>query len=259
MSTNTFAFGKLQAADARPYEAPQRKTARTAGVLYLMIIIAGIFAQFFVRQSLLVPGDAAATAANIAASEQLFRLGIAADLIMILSDIALALAFYVLLRAVSNALALTAAFFRLAQAATLGINLLNLFFVLQLQSGAEYLSVFSASQLDALTLFFLEAHALGYSLAMAFFGVNLLILGYLIFKSGYFPKILGILTIVAAVGYLLADSFAKVLLSNYAEYAAVFDSAVIIPAFVAELALCLYLLVKGVKTDVGVQDVRPTN
>ncbi len=89
-----------------------KKTARVAGFLYLTIIIAGIFAEFFVRQSLIVPGDATATANNIMASEGLFRIGIASDLIMIMCDVALALAFYALLKPVSNSLSLLAAFFR---------------------------------------------------------------------------------------------------------------------------------------------------
>jgi hypothetical protein len=97
-------------------------TARVAGVLYFIIIIAGIFAEFGVRSSLIVSGDAAATASTILAAEGLFRSGMAADLVMILADVALALLFYVLLKPVSQALALLAAFFRLAQAAVLGIR-----------------------------------------------------------------------------------------------------------------------------------------
>ena len=123
------------------------RAARIAGVLYLAIILSGIFAEFFVRSSLIVPGDSAATASNVLASQGLFRLGIAGDLIMILCDVALALLFYVLLKPVSNALALLAAFFRLAQATTLGVNLLNLFLGLQLLIGAQNLDAGSTEQL----------------------------------------------------------------------------------------------------------------
>ncbi len=225
-----------------------RRVARMAGGLYLTIIVAGIFAEFFVRQSLLVPGDAAATAQNIMAAEGLFRLGIAGDLIMILSDVALAVAFYVLLKPVSKGLSLLAAFFRLGQAAILGINLLNLLLVLQLVSGAGYLTVFSAEQLHGLALFFFTGHGLGYSLAMVPFALSLLVLGYLVFKSGYFPKILGVLLIVAASGYLI-DSFARFLLPTYDAYKGIFDLVVFLPAFIGELAMCLWLLVKGVKVE----------
>ena len=223
-----------------------RQTARIAGVLYLIIIIAGIFAEFFVRQSLVVPGDAGATASNIMAAEGLFRLGIAADLIMILSDIALALVFYVLLRPVSQALSLLAAFFRLVQAAILGLNLLNLFFVLQLLGGATTLAVFGADQLDALGLLFLDAHSAGYGIALVPFALSLLVLGYLVFKSGYLPQILGILLVVAAAGYLI-DSFASVLLPNYDQYEPIFALVVFLPAFIGELSMACWLLIKGVK------------
>jgi len=224
-----------------------RKIARVAGLLYLVLIIAGILAEFFVRSSLIVTGDAAATANNIMQSGGLYRIGIAADLIMILCDVALALAFYLLLKPVSHPLALLAAFFRLAQAATLGTNLLNLFFVLKLVGGAGYLNVFSADQLHSLALLFLEAHSIGYSIGLVFFGLCLFVLGYLVFKSGYLPGILGILLILASLGYLI-DSFALVLLPNYLDYETLFALVVFVPAFIAELALCLWLLLKGVKT-----------
>lgn len=213
------------------------KTARIAGLLYLTIIVAGIFAEFIVRQSLIVPGDAATTASNIMASESLFRMGIAADLIMVLSDIALALTFYVLLRPVSNALSLLAAFFRLIQAAVLGLNLLNLFYALQWLDGAE--------QNYAPMMRFLEAHGIGYSLGLVFFGANCLVFGYLVFKSGYLPKLLGILLMIAGVVYL-ADSFARVLMSDYAAYAELFEMIVVPLTVTGELATCLWLLVKGV-------------
>jgi hypothetical protein len=230
----------------RIINASSHQTARVAGVLYLIIIIAGIFAEFFVRQSLIVPGDAAATANNIMASEGLFRAGIAGDLIMIMSDVALALVFYVLLKPVSNSLALLAAFFRLAQAAILGINLLNLFFVLQLLSGADYLAGFGANQLHALVMLFLNGHSIGYAIGLVLFGLSLFVLGYLVFRSGYFPRILGLLLIVAGSGYLI-DSFASFLLPAYDNYEALFALVVFLPAFIGELSMCLWLLLKGVK------------
>lgn len=226
----------------------QLQMARIAGVLYLTIIISGIFAEFFVRQSLVVSGDAATTAENIMASAGLFRMGIAGDLIMIMSDVALALIFYILLKPVSNTLALLAAFFRLAQATTLGINLLNLFFVLQLLNGADYLAALGPEQVHALVLLFLNAHSTGYAIGLVFFGFSILVLGYLIFRSGYIPRILGILLMLASLGYLV-DSFAHVLLPNYADYAAVFTLVVFTPAFIAELSLALWLLLKGVNVQ----------
>ncbi len=164
-----------------------------------------------------MPGDAAATADSILASEGLFRASIAADLIMILSDVALALVFYVLLKPVSQALALLAAFFRLAQAAVLGINLLNLFIALQLLSGAELPGRGRRRPVECAGSLFLDAHGIGYTIGLTFFGVSILVLGYLIFKSGYIPRILGVGLLFAAFGYLI-DSFAQVLLPNYGDY-----------------------------------------
>jgi hypothetical protein len=230
-----------------------RSTARIAGILYVTIIVTGIFAEFFVRQSLVVPGDATATAGNIMAAEGLFRLGIAADLIMIMSDIGLALAFYVLLKPVSNGLSLLAAFFRLVQATILGINLLNLFFVLQLLSGAEMLAAFSAGQLHSLALMFLTGHGIGYSIGLVFFGLSLFVLGYLVFQSGYLPRIFGVLLVVAGSGYVI-DSFAGLLLPTYSDFETVFALVVFLPAFIGELAIALWLLFKGV--DVPAMETR---
>ena len=244
MSTTTYTPGKIEIM-SRPSVNSQRQTARIAGVLYLIIIAAGIFAEFFVRSSLIVAGDAAATASQIMASESLFRIGIASDLIMILSDVAIGLAFYVLLKPVNKSLALLAAFFRLAQAATLGLNLLNLFVALQLVSGAGYLAGLGASQAQALAMVFLEAHGIGYSIALVFFGCSILVLGYLLFKSGYFPRILGILLVIASLVYLV-DSFASFILVDYANYAGITTPLVLVAAFIPEMALCLWLLIKGV-------------
>jgi hypothetical protein len=253
MSTNTYPIESPALMNPSPDTSPHRM-ARLAGVLYLVIIVAGIFAQMFVRSSLIVPGDASATAQNIIASEGLLRLSIAGDLVMIMSDIAIGLIFYVLLKPVNNTLALLATFFRLAQATALGINLLNLFLGIKLLGGAGFMGAFSQAQLNALALTFFEAHATGYTLSMVFFGLSILILGYLVFKSGYLPKVLGGMLVVAACGYL-TDSFAQVLMVNYADYASIFSLVVFMPAFIAELAFGLWLLVKGVKARPATQAV----
>jgi hypothetical protein len=225
-----------------------RKTSRLTGVLYFIIIITGMFAEFFVRANLIVPGDASATTNNIVASESLFRLNIFADLIMIICDVGLAILFYLLLKPVSKPLALLASFFRLAQATSLGVNLLNMFFVLQLISGAKYFAVFDPAQLNAFVMMFLESHSTGYTLALVFFGFNLIILGVLMYKSGYFPKTLGVIITIAASAYLL-DASAKILLVNYNSYQEIITMAVLVPAFFGELALCLWLLFKGVEEE----------
>jgi hypothetical protein len=220
--------------------------ARLAGLGYLIIIVTGIFAEFFVRSGLIVPGDAAATAANILGDEELFRLGMASEFLMLLSDAALALALYVIFRPYSRNLALLAAFFRLAHAAVVGGNLLNTYVPLLLLGDAAYLSSFSPDQLHGLVLLFLNAHSFGYVIGLTFFGAHCLVLGYLVARSGYVPGFLGILLFIAGLGYL-TDSFAQALLPNYADLSGLFMLVVLLPAFIGEVSFCLWLLVKGVR------------
>jgi hypothetical protein len=223
-----------------------RTIARIAGFTYLVVFVAGMIGEFVARAPNIIDTDAAATAANIAANAGGFRIGIAADLIMVIADVALALLFYELLKPVNKPLAMLAAFFRLAQAASIGLNLLNLFVVLELTGGAAYLQILGPARLDALALLFARAHGIGYTLALLFFGVSILIVGYLTIKADYLPSILGVAIIVAAAGYLV-DVFAQTLLSNYDAYADFFGNVVLVPAFVAELAMTLYLIVRGTR------------
>jgi hypothetical protein len=222
-----------------------RKTTKVAGFGYLIIIVAGIFAELFVRSKLIVAGDAATTAHNIVNSEWLFRVSIVSDLIMLVCDVLVALALYVLLVPVNKSLALLATFFRLVHSAVYGITLLNLAFVVMLLSGADYLTVFAPDQLHALVLLFLNAHSYGYLIGLVFFGFHCFVLGYLVYKSGYFPRILGVLLVLASFGYLI-DSFSNFLLPNYADYETIFLLIVAVPAIVGELSFCLWLSFKGV-------------
>ncbi|MGB8326388.1 MAG: DUF4386 domain-containing protein [Steroidobacteraceae bacterium] len=216
--------------------------ARIGGLLYLIIIAAGLFAEAFVRDRLVVPADAAATAANITTHETLFRLGIAADLTTFLCAIALTMILYVLLKPVNRNLALLMVFFNLVQDAIGGINGLNPYRALQLLGGADYLKVFSPQQLQAMALLSLKAHSVGFGVALIFFGFSCLALGYLILKSGFFPKLLGILMAIAGLCYLI-NSFALILSPPVA--GALFPW-VLLPAFIGELSLALWLTVKGV-------------
>jgi len=218
--------------------------ARYAGILYLVIIICAGFAEGFVRSSLIVPGDAAATAGNILAHEGLFRLGFAADLLAFISDLVVAVLFYLLLKPVSKTLSLIAAFFRvLAHPAIASVNLLNHFAALLLLSGAGYLSPFNEDQVNAMVLMSLETHRYGYLIGGAFFGFHCLLLGYLLIRSDLFPGILGILMAVASLGYL-AESFGNFLFPGYED---VLTLTVAVPAVIAEVSLCLWLVIRGVK------------
>lgn len=218
--------------------------ARFTGLLYLIIIVFGLFSEVYVRSSLIVRGDAAATASKILASEWLFRVGFASDLVIFLCDVAVAVLLYMLLRSVSKTGSLISAGFRLTGTAIYGVNLLNYFAALLLLNGAEYLKAFDSSQLNALALVFLDIHKHGYDLGLVFFGLHCLVLGYLLFKSDYFPRILGILMVLAGIGYVVG-SFTLFLFPEF--------TAVIAPIYIApligELSLCLWLLIKGVNAQ----------
>ena len=219
-----------------------QRNARLAGVLYLIITVAAIFAHIYLPSNIIVPDDATATANNIIASESLFRIGsVGGELVILLSEVILAVLLYVLLKPVNKTLSLLAAVSRLAMTTIHGLNLLNYFFVFLLLSGAGYLSVFETSQLHALVMVFLEAHSYGFTIGIAFLTLHVLILGYLIFKSGYFPKVLGILFIAAGIGYVI-DSFALLLSSSYTTTPGIIAATISI----AEIAFPLWLLIKGV-------------
>jgi hypothetical protein len=164
--------------------------ARLAGLLVLVLVVLGPFSQLYVRSTLIVPGDATATADNIGASGGLVSLGIICDSLIFLIEIVVTVLLYALLRPVSRVLSLVAAFARLAMGVIQGINLLPYFTALLLLSGAGYLTVFEPAQLDALVLLFLNAHQYVVYIWEIFLGLHLFVLSYLVFKSGYFPRIL---------------------------------------------------------------------
>ena len=225
-------------------EKSYRNMARVAGVLYLLIFITAGFSEGYVRSGMIVPGDAAATAGNIMAAPGLFRLGFVSDLVAFMSDAVVSVLLYVLLRPVSRTVSLLAAAFRLlAHPAIAAINLLNHYAALLLLQGDAYLSVFTTDQLHALASLFLNMHGYGYLIAGAFFGVHCLILGYLLFKSDYFPGILGIMMAIAALGYL-TESFGNFLFPGHGDVLAWF---VAVPAVLGEFSLTLWLLIKGIR------------
>ena len=221
-----------------------QRYAKIAGGLYLLITILAIFVHFYVPGELIVFGDATTTANNIMASEGLFRIGIGAELVVLLSEVVLAIILYVLLRPVSKTLSLMAAVSRLIMTTIHGINVLNSVMVLILLSGGGYLTVFAPNQLHALAMHFLEAYSYGFTLGIVFLVLHAFILGYLIYKSGYFPKFLGVLFVIASLGYLL-DSVAHILFANHQTGAVYFA----LPIALAEIAFPLWLLFKGVNAE----------
>ncbi len=216
-----------------------RQAAIVAGVGLLLITILTPFADFSIRQNLMVPGDAATTAQNIMADELLFRIAICDFLIVAILDVVIAWALYVFLKPVNQSLSLLMAWFRVVYAAMLAIVLLNFVIALQLLSGADYLAVFETDQVQAQMMVFLEAFDYGWNIGLVIFGLHLLLLGYLVYTSGYIPKILGVLLIIAGFGYPI-DSFGKLLSPTYEANIALFT-------FIGEVLLIVWLFVKGAK------------
>lgn len=218
-----------------------RTYAKIAGWLYLIIIVSGVFGEGFVRGTLIDRGDAAATVANILAAEGLFRIGFFADVMMLLSDVTIAILLYILLRPVSNLLSMMAAAFRLTQAAVLGLNLLHYYAALLLiKAGAGLETV----QLNTLVQWLLEVHSHGYDLGLFFFAISCALGGYLVVKSTFFPTSIGY-GLIAAGGVYLIGSFTRFL---FPDSFSTVQYLYVIP-LIAELAFALWLVIKGVREE----------
>jgi hypothetical protein len=224
---------------------PPRTLSRIGGVLYLIIIVIGLFGEAGIRERIIVSGDAAATASNISSMEALWRFGIAAECFLLICTVALIPIFYLLLRPVSQALAMTAVFFNLITVAVEANAALDLAAAMFPLGTAAYLKVFAPEQLHAMASIAVRSHSYGFGVALIFFGCECVVLGYLIFKSGYLPKTVGILMQIAGLCYLI-NSFALLLSPHLANR---LFPAILLPAFVGETSLCLWLLVKGVNEE----------
>lgn len=228
------------------FETSPQLHARIAGILYLVIIIAGFFAETFVRNKLFVSGDANATANNIMHSEFLWKIGITADLIMQICDLPVMIILYYLLKPISRKLALLNLSFNLIQTAVLVANKLNLLAALFFLGDAEYLKSFTPDQLHTLSYLSIKLHDFGFGVGLIFFGFVCLIEGYLIFKSGYFPKTIGVLMAIAGICYL-TNSFALILAPQFSSI------TLLLPCVIAELSLSLWLIFKGVNLSLWKQ------
>ena len=227
--------------ESQTVETSPQVYARIGGVLYLVVIVIGFCSSVFVRDKLTASGDATATANNIMASESLWRISIAADLILLVCAVPLTLILYVLLRPVNKNLALLGALFNLVEFPIEAVSKLYLFAALFLTGNADYLKAFEPHQLHALAKISLRLHDYGFGIDLVFFGFACIIYGYLLFRSGYFPKTLGVLMALAGLSYL-TNSFTLILAPAYAGTIL----PVLVLALIGELSLCLWLIVKGV-------------
>jgi hypothetical protein len=223
--------------------SPQLK-ARTAGALYLIVIVGGIFSELIVRGRLIVTGDAAATAHNIMAHEFLYRCGFSVELFYLLCNMPLILLLYDLFKVVNRTVALLDALFGMICTAIEAISLLGHYAPLILLKNDHYLSAFTPEQLQAASYISIQLFEYGFAICLAFFAFSCFAMGYLIFKSCLLPRIIGVLLAIEGVFYFL-NSYSMFLAPKFAPRIFRFLAA----SAIAEISLCLWLLVMGVNVQ----------
>ena len=228
------------------------KAARIAGAVYLSLILTGPFSLIYIPSKLIVRGNATATASNILTHETLFHLGIVADLFGSVIFICLGMALYRLLSSVNKTWARLMLGLVLVSAAVGFVNVLNNIAALILFGGADFLSVFDKSQRDALAYLFIRLHSQGNIINEIFWGLWLFPFGLLVYRSGFLPRFLGVWLMLACFGWLVLSLIA-LLFPPYYETAFRFAQ----PVMFAELAIMLWLLIKGAKVPTPPSALQP--
>jgi hypothetical protein len=224
---------------------PSKKTARTAGLLYLIVVLCGIFSLAYVPSALIEWQDAAKTYTNIQASETLFRLGIVAGIVCYTAFLLLPFVLYKLLQQVDKTHATTMVVLAAASVPFSLYNLVHKMEVLTLVSKEQFLDAIPTEQIQAQVMFQLNAYDSGVQLISVFWGLWLLPFGYLVYKSGFLPKFLGILLMAGCFGYLI-NFIGGFLFPRYADIG--IAKFVSLPATIGEIGICLWLLIAGIKT-----------
>ena len=227
----------------RTIEPAQRTAAKVVGSLYLLAMVLSIFGESFVRSRLIIPHDAVQTAANIAASEGLFRLSIVGDLVVYVCDIVLFWGLYVILKRINKNVTLLAVFLRLVETAILAVTTLTAFIALQLLSGADYLRAVDPGQLQALARVFLSVYGLGLSIGFVFLGLGSAVFSYVWLQSRYIPRALAAWGIFASLLLTIATLATMV-------FPILWDRvgmAYMMPMGLYEVGLGLWLLIKGLQ------------
>ena len=223
----------------RPRRSPIQTYARIGGVLFVVSLIAGGFGEGFAPSQLIAPGDAAATARHILTSDTVFRVGFASYLVEGLCDVALTAIFFVLLRPVDQVLTLAVVVFRIMATATFAFAEVFYFAPSLLLTNESYLKTFSSDQLNTLTLLSLNLYGVGGAMSLAFYGAASIGIGYLMFRSHYLPRWLGIVWVIGGAFFVLR-TFTFVL------FPALPGGILQAPQILAILMLTIWLLVKGV-------------
>lgn len=237
--------GDVEDMTANEGQATQNRLARTAGLLYLIVVATGIFSLGYVPSQLIVRGDAAATVGNILAGELLFRQGIVAGLLCYTAFLVLPLALYRLLSPVNSTAAVLMVAFAVGSVPISFVNLINKLDVLSLLGGATYLQALPSEQLQAQVMLSLDAYRNGVLVSKIFWGLWLFPFGYLVFRSGFLPRVLGVLLMMGCVGYLI-DVLGNMLAPGYRDTA--IAAWVTRPASLGEMGICLWLLLVGAGT-----------
>lgn len=235
-----------QATNIDRHDTNPRTAAVIAGVGYVVLFVFAVFANFFVREGLVVGDDPQATAANIADSEGLFRLGMASFLIIFLVDVAVAWGLHIIFRRAHRDVSLLAAWFRLVYTVFLGAALIYFFQALNFLNNPAFTEAFEPVQRQAQALAALDTFNSAWLIGLAAFGLHLVVLGGLIVRYGAAPKLLGLALMVAGSAYVI-DTIAHSVLGNYADYETAFVIMVAVPSVVAEGWMGLWLLLKGGK------------
>ena len=221
-----------------------KKSARIAGLLYLIVVLTGIFSLMYVPSKLIVRDNASLTFNNILESETLFRLGIVAGIICYTAFLILPIVLYKLLNQVNKTYAVGMVALAVISVPLSLVNLLNKVNVLTLINKAQYLKVIEADELQAQVLLNLDFYNNGIEIASVFWGLWLFPFGYLVFKSGFLPKILGICLMAGCFGYL-TNFIGGFLFQNYAGLG--IARFVSLPGSIGEIGICLWLLIIGIK------------
>lgn len=224
----------------------QRKSALTAGISLIIMTLSSFFSYGYVHGTLVVYGDASATFNNIVSSSNLFKGEIFGWILIMITDILVAWAFYVFLEPINKGLSLLGAWLRLTYSAILGISVLNLIFVMLLTENKNGLSPFKMEQTQSLMLLFLDAFQFIWSMGLVVFGGHLVIVGYVALKSDLIPKVISILLILASIGYIIIH-LSKIFVPEYEGVITVLNYIFIIPMVVGELGFGIWLLFRGGK------------
>lgn len=218
-----------------------RKSARLAGLFFLLMVVFGLFSEIFFRQKLFVVTDAAQTAENILSNVFLFRVGIVSDLLMALCYLITALLLYKLLSTVNKGTASLMVIFAAIGSVILTINVLNEFAPLVILDANGPLSTMGADQANALLMFFYQLYQHGYMIGQIFFALWVLPLGLLIIESKNFPKVLGIFFLIETIFGVLS------VVIHFLTPNSTLESIAMIPMMVAEFSFMFYLLIFGCK------------